>query len=177
MLNIISRTYTAGLQIYPFPINLQKNNFGAFIMYEHACMQQNIFTQNAYSPIVHMTQDHTRRIRQKRRQRSSQLLNHCRTIYFPLGSFEEKDEQNDGYLRNGCFGKMDDHPVHTKPPPYQDGYSSKKVVHIILAAKWLVRHSSTSPNQQRRHLPSLLSLSYAVLLCSELQYLQSQEIN
>ena len=28
--------------------------------------------------------------------------------------------------RNGCFGKMDDHPVpHTKPPPYQNGYSPK----------------------------------------------------
>ena len=35
----------------------------------------------------------------------------------------------------------------------------KTLVQIILAAKFLVRHSSTSPNQQRRPLPSLLSLS------------------
>ena len=32
----------------------------------------------------------------------------------------------------------------------------KTFLQIILAAKWLVRHSSTSPNQQRRPLPSLL---------------------
>ena len=36
----------------------------------------------------------------------------------------------------------------------------KTFVQIILAAKWLVRPSNTSPHQQRRPLPSLLSLSY-----------------
>ena len=36
----------------------------------------------------------------------------------------------------------------------------KTFVQIILAAKWLVRHSSTFPKQQRRPLPSLLSLSF-----------------
>ena len=43
----------------------------------------------------------------------------------------------------------------------------KTFVQIILAAKWLVRHSSMSPSQQRRPLPSLLSLSlfYVVQSC------------
>ena len=35
----------------------------------------------------------------------------------------------------------------------------KTLVKINYAAKWLVRHSSMPPNQQRRPLPSLLSLS------------------
>ena len=37
---------------------------------------------------------------------------------------------------------------------------TKKFLQIILAAKWLVWHSSLSPNQQRRPLHSLLSLSF-----------------
>ena len=49
---------------------------------------------------------------------------------------------------------------HTKPPPYQNGCSPKTLAQIIITAKWFVRHSSTSPNQQRRPLPSLLSLSF-----------------
>ena len=48
----------------------------------------------------------------------------------------------------------------TKPPPSQNGCSSKTFLQIIIAAKWLVWHSSTSPKQQRRPLPSLLSLSF-----------------
>ena len=36
----------------------------------------------------------------------------------------------------------------------------KTFVQIILAAKWLVRHLSTFPKQQRRPLRSLLSLSF-----------------
>ena len=51
----------------------------------------------------------------------------------------------------------------TKPPPSHNGYSSKNFLQIILAAKWLVRHSSTSPKQQRRPLPSLLSNSSSML--------------
>ena len=34
---------------------------------------------------------------------------------------------------------------HTKPPSYKNGCAPKTFVHIILAAKWLVWHSSTSP--------------------------------
>ena len=61
---------------------------------------------------------------------------------------------------NGCFGKMDDHPDHTTPnhhPPKMDGLP-KTFLKIILAAKCLVRHSSTCPNQQRWHLPVSLFL-------------------
>ena len=64
--------------------------------------------------------------------------------------------------RNGCFGKMDDKEDNTTPPPSQNGCSLKKILQIILAAKWRLRHSSTSsmasasPKQHRRPLPSLL---------------------
>ena len=49
--------------------------------------------------------------------------------------------------------------LHTKPPPSQNGCSSKTFLQIILAVMWLVRHTrmSMSPKQQRRPLPSLLS--------------------
>ena len=63
--------------------------------------------------------------------------------------------------RNGCFGKMDDLPVPTTTnhhPPKMD-VLSKIFLQIFLAAKWLVQHSSTSPKQQQRPLPSLLSNS------------------
>ena len=39
---------------------------------------------------------------------------------------------------------------HTKPPPSQHGSSFKIFSSFILAAKWLVRHSSTSPKKTRR---------------------------
>ena len=44
--------------------------------------------------------------------------------------------------------------------PYQNDILPKTFDQIILAAKWLVRHSSMSPKHQRRPLPSLLSLSF-----------------
>ena len=55
---------------------------------------------------------------------------------------------------------MDDHPVHTKPPPYQNRFFPKTFFQIILAAKWFVWHSRTSPKQQLRPLPTLLSLFF-----------------
>ena len=48
--------------------------------------------------------------------------------------------------RNGCFGKMDDLPDNTTPthnPPKMD-ILPKSCLQIILAAKWLVWHSSNS---------------------------------
>ena len=62
---------------------------------------------------------------------------------------------------NGCF-KIVDHLAHTIPNQYPTKMDilPKTFVQIILAAKWLVRHLSTSPHQQRRPLPSLLSLSF-----------------
>ena len=60
---------------------------------------------------------------------------------------------------NGCFGKMDDHPVHTTPNqnPLKMDVLLKTFLQIVLAAKWLMWHSSMSFNQQWRPLPSLLS--------------------
>ena len=68
--------------------------------------------------------------------------------------------------RNGCFKKMAvSH--HTKPPPYPPKIDvlPKTFLKIILADKLQVWHSSTSPKQQRRPLPSLL---YLFLLSKEL---------
>ena len=64
--------------------------------------------------------------------------------------FEEKDEQKNATCRNGCFEKMDDHPVHTisNHNPLKMDVFPKTFVHIILAAKWLVWHSRTSPRPQ-----------------------------
>ena len=47
--------------------------------------------------------------------------------------------------RNECFGKMDTHVVHTIPNhhPTKMNVRPKIVVKIILAAKVLVRHSTT----------------------------------
>ena len=60
--------------------------------------------------------------------------------------------------RKGCFGKIDDLPVHTAPNhqlPKMD-VLPKTVLQIIHADKWLVWHSSTSLKQQQRPLLSLL---------------------
>ena len=63
--------------------------------------------------------------------------------------------------RNGWFKKMNDHSVHTTPPPSQNGCSHKNLSsNHPCHSKWLVWHSSTSPNHQRRLLPSLLYLSF-----------------
>ena len=54
------------------------------------------------------------------------------------------------------------HPAHTIPNHHPNTMDvlPKTLLQIILAVKWLVQHSSTSPNQQRRPLPSLLYLSF-----------------
>ena len=46
---------------------------------------------------------------------------------------------------------------HTKQPQNKMDVLPKTCLQIILAAKGLVRHSNSSPKQQRRPLPSLLS--------------------
>ena len=55
-----------------------------------------------------------------------------------------------------------DHLVHTAQNhhPSKVDVLSKTFLQIILAAKWFVRHSITSPNQQRRPLTSLLYLFF-----------------
>ena len=57
--------------------------------------------------------------------------------------------------------KMDDLPVNTTPNhhPHKMDVLPKTFLQIILAANWLGRYSGTSHNQQRRPLPSLLSVS------------------
>ena len=57
--------------------------------------------------------------------------------------------------------KTNDHLVLSKPNhhPTKIDVLSKTLIQIILAAKWLVWHSSTFPKQQRRPLPSFLSVS------------------
>ena len=80
---------------------------------------------------------------------------------FHQDDFEENVGKNKGYLtewmlwKNGCLSGSH----HNKPSPYTKmDVLPKTFVQIILAANWLVRHSITSPKQQRR--PSLLSLSF-----------------
>ena len=68
--------------------------------------------------------------------------------------------------RNGCFGKMDNHLVHTIPNYYSKKMDilPKTLAQIILAAKWLVRHSSMSPQ------PTATTFTFSsvtiLLLCS-----------
>ena len=50
-----------------------------------------------------------------------------------------------------------------KPPP-KINVISKTVLQITLAAKWLVKLSITSPKQQRRPMPSLMSVSSTVCI-------------
>ena len=73
-------------------------------------------------------------------------------LYYPPGRFEEKDEYDNVYLAEWMLWKMDDHPVHTLPnhhPTKLGCILTKTLVQIILAAKWLVRHSSTRPTTNR----------------------------
>ena len=53
--------------------------------------------------------------------------------------------------------------IQFRPPPFQNGSSSKNISSNHFAAKRLARHSNTSPKQQRRPLPSLLSDSSFLL--------------
>ena len=49
--------------------------------------------------------------------------------------------------RNGCFEKMDNHPIHTteNPHPTKMDVLPKTFLQIILSAKWLVRHFKYNP--------------------------------
>ena len=66
--------------------------------------------------------------------------------------------------RNGCFGKIDDHLVHTPPKhrsPKMDDIP-RTFLQIILAAKWLVRQSKSPPNSSD---DLCLSFCLILLLC------------
>ena len=95
---------------------------------------------------------HRRRHRQKRRQRSSLLFGGNSSFNsMPHYRFEHQDDLNKRMNRrmyawqNGCFRKINDHLVHTTPNqhPSKIDVLSKSFLQVILAAKWLVRHSST----------------------------------
>ena len=105
---------------------------------------------------------HRRRRRQKKRQKSSLFGAQSSFNFMPFYRHLRPDDlkkwtnrQMDTW-RNGSFRKLDD------LPPTQNGcFFPKTFLQIILAAKWLVQHSSTStsPKQPGRPLPSLLSNS------------------
>ena len=91
---------------------------------------------------------HRIRIREMGRQRSSLLVGGRHAAQY---SHKRQDDLKKRMNRimdtwwNGCFGKTDDHLVHPTPnhhPPKMD-FLSKTVFQIILADKWLVRHSTT----------------------------------
>ena len=66
--------------------------------------------------------------------------------------------------QNACLRKMDDHLVNATPNQYLPKIDAlpKNRLQIILTAKLLVQHSSMSPKQQRRPLPSVCFFFYAV---------------
>ena len=122
--------------------------------------------------------------RQKRRQRSSLL--HlgdgidsipCRTSYiFHQDDFKKRMKRMKRITatwRNGYFGEMVVHLVHAIPNHHLTKIDvlPKTFVQIILAAKWLGRHSSTytSSNKQQRPLP--FSSIVILLLCRILPHL------
>ena len=60
---------------------------------------------------------------------------------------------------------------HTKPPPSKIYALTQTFLQIILAARLLVRHSSTSPKQQRRPLSDSFSIVRSAFFLSSLQLL------
>ena len=109
--------------------------------------------------------------RQKRRQRLLLLLLGgrihsipCRTILY---RFSTRMIWRKVWIEERTLGRMDTSEKYmiilfTTTPnhhPSKMDDRPKSFLKINLAAKRLVRHSSTSPNQKRRPLPSLLSFS------------------
>ena len=102
---------------------------------------------------VQYTIQHRRRINteEKKRQRSSLLrrgrncFNSLPLFYCTPGWFEEKDEYNNSYLANWMLWKNGWWPYQTTTmaSPKMD-VLPKTCLQIILAAKYLLRHSSTS---------------------------------
>ena len=72
----------------------------------------------------------------------------CRASYFPPGWYEKRMSRITPTWWNGCFGIMDDHPVHTIPShrPTKLDVLPNTSVQITLASKWLVQHSSIHPS-------------------------------
>ena len=80
--------------------------------------------------------------------------------------FKKRINRRTDAWQYGWFRKMNDHLVNTTPnhhPPKMDGLP-KTFLQIILAAKWLVRYSSTSPKQQRRPSVCVSILYYGLIM-------------
>ena len=100
----------------------------------------------------------------------------CRTKIWQQDDLKKWTIRRTDIWQNGCFGNVDDHRVHITPnhqPPKMD-VLLKTILHIILVAKkaivaFMYDFSSdilvfTSPKQQQRSLPSLLSDSSSIYL-------------
>ena len=97
---------------------------------------------------------HIWRIKAEKRQRSSLLFRGTEFIQLlaALSIFSTRIIWRKGWILL-LLWKMDDHPVglqHTIPPPFPNGCSPKNFSSnnpcCSNAAKWLVGHSTTSPN-------------------------------
>ena len=68
---------------------------------------------------------------------------------------------------NGCFEKMDDHPVHTTPNhhPTEVDVLPKTFLQINLVAKWLVWYSSIRPPNNSGNLCPLFCLHPSSMRC------------
>ena len=106
---------------------------------------------------TYMIYPHPIKIRQKGKQRSSLLVGgteqiqlHAALAIWCQNDLQKRVNRRLNTWRNGCFGKMDDHPVHTTPNhhPLKMDVLPKTFLQIILAVilyGYIVRHSSMSP--------------------------------
>ena len=114
---------------------------------------------------------HRRRIGRKRRQRSTSWGMELIQFHAAL-AISRQDDLQKRMNRITYTWRMDDlekwmiiwFTPHQTDPSKMDVLPKTGLPNII-AAKWLERHSSTSPKQQRRSLPSLLFDSSSKVLC------------
>ena len=106
----------------------------------------------AYTPLLKYDERRVERIEEEKAKIVFALWG---TTDLAPGWFEEMDDKKNGHLEEWMLWKKFTPHRTMHHPPITD-VSPKNVLQIILAAKWLVQHSSTSPKQQRRPLYSLL---------------------
>ena len=102
--------------------------------------------------------------RHKKRQRLLLLFGLTHQIFTTRMILKKRMNRIKATWWNGCLEKMDDHPVHTIPNHHPIPKWMFKSI-LLLNDKWGIQ--VRSPKQQRRPLPSLLSLSffYGVFQC------------
>ena len=101
----------------------------------------------------------------------------CRTTHFSQDDLKNRMNRRTDTWQNEWFRKINNHPVQTVPNHHSPKMDvlPKTCLQIILVAKWLVRHSFLSPNQQRRSLPSVWFLPFVIEVieyCTNFLYLQ-----